>query len=211
MSLNGAGLYGDDSTEDPRGFVAGPNGIYIVGETINEGTFVSSIDRDGDIRWERDFARLDINDIGMDVLENLYIVGRDVSETDGVANVGSFDVIVTKYDAEGTRLLSMAFGTEDAERGIAIAGDQLGHIYVTGYSTGNLDGQTTSAAGTFFCPSFSCWICPRALTSSLTAPSNYSSDVEMPTDVRPRSLRRSASVHEAPPAVSAQAGPARLR
>lgn len=146
MTLDGviewSRLYGDDSTEDPRGFVAGPRGIYIVGETINEGTFISSIDRDGEIRWERDFARLDINDIGIDVLENLYIVGRDINETDGVANVGSFDVIVTKYDAEGTRLLSMAFGTEDAERGMAVAGDQLGHIYVTGYSTGDLDGQT---------------------------------------------------------------------
>src|SRR5207302_1407349 len=86
------------------------------------------------------------NDIGVDGAGNAYITGRTQSPNFPVSNaaqstrVGTEDVFVTKFSADGSALVYSTYlgGTEGSndEAGHGIAVDSSGNAYVTGF-TGN--------------------------------------------------------------------------
>ena len=84
--------------------------------------------------------------IALDTSGNIYVAGYTAGNLDGETNNGSDDIFVTKYNASGTRQWTRLAGTGSSEQpgwnGIAVDGS--GNSYVTGGSSGDLDGQGNS-------------------------------------------------------------------
>jgi hypothetical protein len=60
---------------------------------------------------------------------------------DGVANAGSNDILLMKFDSSGERKLTLNRGSSASEEAHGVALDDNGNVFITGYTMGELDGQ----------------------------------------------------------------------
>src|SRR5206468_278053 len=104
----------------------------------------------GDIDWLRQFGSYSNPGPGQDPARsvvadgNVYVVGDiPFAALPGQTSAGDADAYVRKYDASGTELWTRQFGTADDDLANGIAVDGSG-VYVTGYTTGALPGQTNA-------------------------------------------------------------------
>ncbi|WP_025179727.1 SBBP repeat-containing protein [Leptospira interrogans] len=117
--------------------------------------FVTKYDGSGNKQWTRLLgvagATTQANGISRDIFNNLHVSGYTLGNLDGQALSGIQDLFVTKYDTGGnkqwTRLLGVA-GQITQANGVAF--DSSGNIYLTGRTSGNLDGQTLSGIQDLF-------------------------------------------------------------
>ncbi|WP_413351587.1 lectin-like protein [Prochlorococcus sp. MIT 1227] len=163
-------LLGSNKDERSHGISAASDGtIYIAGytsgdldEQINSGgttdVFLAKYDADGNKAWSDIF--------GSSLLEyafgvtttndgSIYIAGETWGDLDGQLNSGSSDAFLSKYDVDGTRKWTRLLGSHgsseagwsgiDSARAITSASD--GSIYITGYTSGDLDGQNVKGDG----------------------------------------------------------------
>ena len=84
--------------------------------------------------------------IGLDSSGNIYVAGYTAGGLDGETNNGGNDIFLTKYDSSGARQWTRLSGTAVADESgwSAVAVDGSGNIYVAGYTSGNLDGETNA-------------------------------------------------------------------
>jgi hypothetical protein len=68
----------------------------------------------------------------------------------GNTNVGSDDLFVVKYDSEGIKQWVQQFGSSSYDYAQGIATDTGGNVYVTGSTSGGLDGNTNAGSNDFF-------------------------------------------------------------
>ena len=102
--------------------------------------FVSKYDATGDLLWTRQLGTNKFDSsfaVSTDVLGNVYISG----ETQGIlvpGSPGGNDAFASKYDTEGNLLWTGQWGTtlSDQSRGISV--DNLGNIFISGYTSGCL-------------------------------------------------------------------------
>lgn len=129
--------------------------IYVGGDTsgvIGEkniaavDSFVSKFDEGGGLIWTCQFGNsASVNNsqalrsIASDGLGNLYVTGHTAAD----ARWSNNDAYVTKLDSEGNLLWTRQFGTNRHDYGIAIAADNLGNVFVTGTTFGDLGGPHT--------------------------------------------------------------------
>ncbi|KZR72726.1 SBBP repeat-containing protein [Prochlorococcus marinus] len=161
--------YGISATSDGSIYIAG----YTSGdldEQINSGgtsdVLLAKYDTDGNKAWSDIF--------GSSLLEyafgvtttndgSIYIAGETYGDLDGQINRGggTSDAFLSKYDVDGTRKWTRLLGSHgshgshgssevgwfenDSARAITSASD--GSIYITGYTTGDLDGQKVNGNG----------------------------------------------------------------
>lgn len=86
-----------------------------------------------------------------DTAGNVYVVGETEGGLDGNTLTGTRDFFMTKYDASGTKLYTRQLGAAGASTyGTSVATDTNGNVYVAGYTTGNLDGNTLMGIDDFF-------------------------------------------------------------
>ncbi|ULG80629.1 SBBP repeat-containing protein [Leptospira interrogans] len=117
--------------------------------------FVTKYDGSGNKQWTRLLgvagATTQANGISCDIFNNLHVSGYTLGNLDGQALSGIQDLFVTKYDTGGnkqwTRLLGVA-GQITQANGVAF--DSSGNIYLTGRTSGNLDGQALSGIQDLF-------------------------------------------------------------
>ncbi|MCR8638625.1 hypothetical protein BEN44_08500 [Leptospira interrogans serovar Ricardi] len=117
--------------------------------------FVTKYDGNGNKQWTRLLgvagATTQANGISRDIFNNLHVSGYTLGNLDGQALSGIQDLFVTKYDTGGnkqwTRLLGVA-GQITQANGVAF--DSSGNIYLTGRTSGNLDGQALSGIQDLF-------------------------------------------------------------
>ncbi|KGG25555.1 lectin-like protein [Prochlorococcus sp. MIT 0701] len=76
---------------------------------------------------------------------SIYIAGDANFSLDGQTNSGSEDVFLTKYDPDGTKHWTQFLGPSDIQA-YALETGSDGSIYIAGYSTVDLDGQTNSGS-----------------------------------------------------------------
>jgi hypothetical protein len=85
--------------------------------------------------------------IASDSSSNLFISGRTTGNLDSQTKTGSVDLFLTKYVSDGTKIWTRLFGaTGTVLEPYGITTDSGGNIYVTGYTDGNVDGQTKTGA-----------------------------------------------------------------
>jgi hypothetical protein len=81
-------------------------------------------------------------DLAVDGAGNAYVTGFTDGKLDGITNAGGDDVFVVKYDTNGDKKWTKLLGTPEHEVGRGIAVDSSGNAYVTGYTSGDFDGNT---------------------------------------------------------------------
>jgi hypothetical protein len=81
--------------------------------------------------------------VAVDSSGNVYVAGSTSGGLDGNPLTGSIDFFVTMYDAAGNKVRTRQLGVPlQQTTGVSVAVDSNGKVYVAGYTTGGLDGNT---------------------------------------------------------------------
>ena len=151
--------------------------IYVTGKTeggldgnTNSGKndiFLVKYNSSGTKQWTQQLgtpAFDEGNGVAVDSSDNIYVSGWTGGKLDNYA--GGDDAIVIKYNSSGTKQWTRQFGapsyleksqynsssqmTTSTDKGIGVAVDSSGNIYVTGNTDGGLDGNTNSGKNDIF-------------------------------------------------------------
>jgi uncharacterized protein (TIGR03437 family) len=153
--------FGTTGTENAYAVAVAPNALYAVGEVQNGAfpgatnagrtdAFVSKFDLDGVLLWSRQFGTAGpdaARGVAADA-SGVYVVG-DIGGALQGPSAGAGDVFVRKYDPEGNILWTKQFGGTTDDQASAAAVDASG-VYVTGFITGTLPGQTDAGSNDVF-------------------------------------------------------------
>jgi len=147
--------FGTSSTDEANGVSADASGSYVAGLTCgtlpgqaSSGScdmFVRKYNADGNVVWTRQFgtpAADWANDINVGA-SGVYVTGPTEGSIPGQTNAGNYDVIVRKYDADGSVVWTRQFGTSSFDRSYAISSD-ASSVYLGGSTSGTLPGQTSA-------------------------------------------------------------------
>uniref|UniRef100_A0A6C0KLI6 Pesticidal crystal protein Cry22Aa Ig-like domain-containing protein n=1 Tax=viral metagenome TaxID=1070528 RepID=A0A6C0KLI6_9ZZZZ len=80
---------------------------------------------------------------------HIYITGyvsRSIQNRNNQSHIGMKDIFLTKFNINGDIVWTNILGTSNSEQGLGIAtsSDGTSHVYITGYTTGDLDGIVNS-------------------------------------------------------------------
>jgi Ca2+-binding RTX toxin-like protein len=117
------------------GDLGGPNAGF-------NDVFLAKYDKDGHQQWIKQFGTagddgLFLGDIVIDAQDNLYLTGFTDSDLGG-PNQGSYDTWVASFDTHGQQKWITQFGTSDLDKPTALAVDNNGALFVTGFTLGSL-------------------------------------------------------------------------
>jgi uncharacterized delta-60 repeat protein len=85
---------------------------------------------------------------------SIYVSGYTNGNLDGEANNGSYDAFITKFNADGSKEWTQLLGTSGNDRAQAITADADSNIYVSGYTSGSLEGEANSGSFDAFITKF---------------------------------------------------------
>jgi hypothetical protein len=137
---------GTSGWDESRGVVAdGMGNVYISGFT--EGSlcgpsagdtdaFISKYNSKGELLWARQIGTTgsDGSDgIVADGLDNVYISGWTGGTLDG-PNAGGYDAFASKYNSKGELLWTRQLGTISEDVSLGVATDDLGNVYISGFT-----------------------------------------------------------------------------
>lgn len=133
--------------------------IYVGGTTqgnlggTNPGTtnlsdpYLAKFNASGANVWVKQFGTSgndDVSGLAIDANNRIFVSGDTTGDMQGT-NAGSYDAFIARYDASGTQVWLKQYGSTGDDRAIAVSVDSSGNEYVTGWTTGNLQG--TNAGG----------------------------------------------------------------
>jgi len=96
------------------------------------------------------------NGVTTDSSGNIYVTGYTVGGLDGNTSSAYWDIFLTKYNSSGTKQWTKQLGSSKDKLGNQnetandVTTDSSGNIYVTGYTTGDLDGNTSPGGKDIF-------------------------------------------------------------
>ena len=82
--------------------------------------------------------------VTVDSSDNIYVTGYTGGGLDGNTNSGTTDLFLVKYNSSGTKQWTQQLGTSSDDKGEGVTVDTSYNIYVPGFTTGGLDGNTHS-------------------------------------------------------------------
>ena len=143
-------------------YVSGYTAGALDGQTYSGGgndAFLTKYSADGTKAWTRLLGSSGSEiahalTTGLD--DSIYVGGYSTSVAlDGQINSGSFDALLTKYSADGTKAWTQLLGSSSDDRAYALTTGLDGSIYVSGATSGALDGQTSSGGYDAFLTKYS--------------------------------------------------------
>jgi hypothetical protein len=158
LGVAGAAVTGKDVATDVSGnvFVTGTTTGALDGNTkISSGTnidfFVTKYDSSGVKQYTKQlgaigtFAFASATSVATDVSGNIYVTGTTSGDLDGNTLIGAQDFFLTKYNNSGVKQFTKTLGNIGTRvLGTGVATDASGNVYVAGWTTGGLDGNTVS-------------------------------------------------------------------
>ena len=153
--------FGTRLYDEPTGIATDANGnVYVSGWTtgvlegsgfIGNDAFIRSYDRDGSVRWTRQFGT-DGSDVAVGIASdadgNVYVSGYTSGVLEG-EHLGGFDAFVRSYDSRGNLRWTRQFGTGSNDEASAIATDANGNVYVSGFTRGDLERRNLGGRDAF--------------------------------------------------------------
>jgi hypothetical protein len=107
---------------------------------------VARYDSNGNHIWSHSFGGTDHDvayGLALDATGNVYVTGAFKNTIDfgngPLTSAGLGDVYITKYDVTGTHQWALRAGDANDDVGFAIAADNLGALFTTGYFQGSID------------------------------------------------------------------------
>jgi len=88
--------------------------------------------------------------VTVDSLNNIYLTGKTKGSLDNITTAQDYDIILVKYNSAGTKQWTQQLGTSAIDVGYGVAADSADNIYVTGYTEGVLDNNTSSGLSDIF-------------------------------------------------------------
>ena len=88
--------------------------------------------------------------VTVDSSGNIYVTGYTTGGLDGNTNSGGRDLFLVKYNSSGVKQWTQQLGTSSGDSGRGVMVDSSNNIYVTGYTEGGLDGNTSSGERDLF-------------------------------------------------------------
>jgi hypothetical protein len=159
MGVAGHDTYGISVATDASGnvYVAGLTNGGLDGNTLtgNYDFFVTKYNSSGVKQYTRQLGVAEQDTFGRSVATdangNVYVSGSTRGDLDGNTRIGTTDFFFTKYNSSGVKQYTRQLGVagEDTD-GYSVAIDANGNVYVAGYTTGGLDGNTLSGIRDFF-------------------------------------------------------------
>ena len=92
----------------------------------------------------------DNSSITTDSSNNIYVTGHTYGGLDENSSAGSSDLFVVKYNSSGTKQWTKQLGTASDDVAHGVATDFSGSVYVTGYTAGGLDGNSSAGSRDLF-------------------------------------------------------------
>ena len=160
LGASGAFTYARGITSDLSGNVYTTGyieGGFLDGQTLTglSDLFVVKYDSNGNKFWTRLLGvagvYTDAYGITSDLSGNVYMTGWTNGNLDEHILTGIRDLFVVKYDSSGNNLWTELLGVAGAETNAnGITSDLNGNVYTTGWTKGNLDGQTLTGLSDLF-------------------------------------------------------------
>lgn len=90
--------------------------------------------------------------VAVDSGGNVYVAGYTAGGLDGNTGVGTYDCFLVKYDPSGNKVgTAKQMGVALADtKAYGVVVDSSGNVYVAGYTSGGLDGNTLTGTKDFF-------------------------------------------------------------
>ena len=155
---------GSSSRDSANGVATDSSGnVYVTGMTKGgldgcksagvEDLFVVKYNSSGTKQWTNQLgssSRDSANGVATDSSGNIYVTGTTYWELDGNTSAGKADLFVVKYNSSGTKQWTKQNGTDRYDEARGVATDSSGNVYVTGYTEGGLDGNTSAGRSDLF-------------------------------------------------------------
>jgi hypothetical protein len=154
--LNWVSQFGTDSDDFASSIaVDGSGNIYVAGyvggilpgqaSSGGEDVFVRKYDSKGHELWTRQFGSSGDDTaagVAVSLAGSVYVVGWTSGALLGQTRLGEDDAFICKYDSMGNQLWIRQFGTTSDDEASSVAVDDLGNVFVVGYTRSALPGQT---------------------------------------------------------------------
>ncbi|MBP7796975.1 MAG: SBBP repeat-containing protein [Elusimicrobiales bacterium] len=136
-------------------YVTGYTGSGLDGNTSAGGTDIVLIkyDTSGNKIWTKQIGTSSddkANGVAVDTSGNVYVTGYTGGGLDGNTSAGYNDIFLIKYDSNGNKIWTRQIGTSNFDYAYGVAVDTSGNVYVTGYTEGGLDGNTSAGGADIF-------------------------------------------------------------
>ncbi|MCF7958348.1 MAG: SBBP repeat-containing protein [Phycisphaerae bacterium] len=132
--------------------ISGSTKGHLGGENAGkEDAFLVKYDLSGNILWIKQLGTSESDmsqSVAVDLAGNAYITGSTSGSLDG-DNVGASDAFLAKYDTSGNFLWIKQLGTSESDSSRSVAVDQAGNAYITGSTSGSLDGDNAGQTDAF--------------------------------------------------------------
>jgi hypothetical protein len=145
--------YGVGVDSDGNVYVGGTTEDDLDGQTSAgaQDVFLVKYNSAGVKQWTREYGSPGI-DYGLGITTtaagDTYIAAAFADDTDDTTNTGGSDAAVLKYDASGALIWAKQFGTTADDYAYGITADSS-NVYVTGTTTGDLDGANHGGSDIF--------------------------------------------------------------
>lgn len=145
-------------------YVAGATYSNLRGNTLTgtQDFFVTKLNSSGAEQYTKQLgaasgASTTAHGVTVDSDGNVYVAGETTGNLDGNTRTGATDFFITKYNSSGvkqyTKQMGAAAGTTTVANGVTV--DASGNVYVAGYTSGNLDGNTRAGTNDYFLAKYS--------------------------------------------------------
>ena len=131
--------------------LGGLNG-YLIGDKGGD-LFLIKFNSSGKKQWTKQLGTSDDDwggGVTTDSSDNIYVTGETLGGFGKNKNSGGKDIFLIKFNSSGTKKWIRQFGTSKIEWEGGVTTDSSDNIYVTGYTEGGLDGNTSSGGKDIF-------------------------------------------------------------